>query len=286
MTDIVPISVREPHSVARLSQTFSRSLTSVDLAEPLRSLDENQPVALGVEVMRRTGVSVLGVRREGSVCGWVKQDHLTTGTLGEHSHAFSRDVILDESVSIALVLGVLANADQVFIEWRGEVAGVITRRDLQKPPLRMWLFGAVTVLDANMTWAIEELHPNESWQNLISPNRLEKAVALSDERKRSGSDCRLVDCLQIADKSGILTDDAANIAALGLPSRREGERLMRAIENLRNHLAHAQELGPKHLVTATKLAAMLDSILHAEGVRRILGSRLAAPNAAPEASAP
>jgi len=70
---------------------------------------------------------------------------------------------------------------------------VISRRDLQKPPLRMWLFGAITVLDANMAWAIEELYPGESWQNLLSPRRLEKAAVLGEERRRSGSACRLVD---------------------------------------------------------------------------------------------
>ena len=97
-------------------------------------------------------------------------------------------------------------------------------------------------IDANLSWAIGELFPGDSWQNQITPGRVEKAVALRAERQRRGSECALRDCLQVKDKADILMSDAASLAALGLNSRREAERLTRDIEKLRNHLAHAQEL--------------------------------------------
>ncbi len=139
MTDSAHPSIREPESVARLSQTFSRSLSAADLAEPLASLDENQPVALGAELMQARGLSVLGVRRAGLVAGWVGTGDLTDGCLGEHLREFPREAVLDESASLDVVLGVFAAGEQVFIEWRGQVMAAITRRDLQKAPLRMWL---------------------------------------------------------------------------------------------------------------------------------------------------
>jgi hypothetical protein len=281
-TDAAPTFIREPQSVARLSRTFSRSLSAVDLAEPLASLDENQSGALGAELMRTRNVSVLGVRRAGLVAGWVGANDLTGSTLGESARDFRREEVLDESASLDVVLGALGAAEQVFIEWRGEVAAVITRRDLQKPPLRMWLFGAITVLDANLTWAVGELFPGDSWQNQITPGRFEKAVALRAERQRRGSECALLDCLQVKDKADILVSDAASLAALGVHSRREADRLTRDIEKLRNHLAHAQELEAEHLATAARLASFIHSILRAEGVRRIVASRR--EMAAPESS--
>jgi hypothetical protein len=169
MTGPAHTPIREPQSVARLSRTFSRSLSAVDLAEPLASLDDNQPVALGAELMRARNVSVLGVRRAGLVAGWVTSGDLASGMLGEHAREFRREEVLNESASLDVVLGALAASERVFIEWRGEVAAAITRSDLQKPPLRMWLFGAITVLDANLTWAVGELFPDDSWQGLKSP---------------------------------------------------------------------------------------------------------------------
>jgi hypothetical protein len=178
------------------------------------------------------------------------------------------------------VLGAFAQAEHVFIEWLGEVAGVITRRDLQKPPLKMWLFGAITMLDTNLTWAIEELYPADAWQLQVTPGRFEKAVALRDERERRGSACRLVDCLQLKDKADILVKDNASLSLLGGISRREADRLTRDIEKLRNHLAHSQELENDHLDTATRLAKSIDAILRAEFAQRLVNSRgdsLAAP---------
>jgi hypothetical protein len=140
---------------------------------------------------------------------------------------------------------------------------VITRRDLQKPPLRMWLFGAITVLDTNLTWAIETLYPDNAWQDRITPGRWEKATALHAERQRRGADCRMVDCLQIKDKADILAREPACLALLGLASRREAERFTRDVEKLRNHLAHAQELESGDLATAARLASFIDSILSA-----------------------
>ena len=284
MTDAAPSSIREPQSVAHLSRTFSRSLSAVDLAEPLASLDENQSDALGAELMRTRNISVLGVRRAGVVAGWVGANDLASGTLGESARDFCRADVLDESASLDVVLSALGAAEQVFIEWRGAVAAVITRRDLQKPPLRMWLFGAITVLDANMTWAVGELYPGDSWQNQITPGRFQKAVALRAERQRRGSECALLDCLQVKDKADILVSDAASLAALGLHSRGEADRLTRDIEKLRNHLAHAQELEPEHLATAARLASFIHSILRAEGVQRIVALRREV--AAPESSHP
>jgi hypothetical protein len=180
--------------------------------------------------------------------------------------------VLANDAGFDAVLAALSTAEQVFLEWLGEVMAVITRRDLQKPPLRMWLFGAITVFDTNLTWAIEALFPGNAWQTYMTPGRLGKAVALRAERQRRGSDCALLDCLQIKDKADILVSDPSHLAALGFASRREADRLTRDVEKLRNHLAHAQDLEPEHLATATRLALLIHSILRAEGVQRIMAT--------------
>ena len=57
MTGEAPRPLREPQSVARLSRTFSQSLSAVDLAEPLVSLDENQPVGAAKQLMDGLGIT-------------------------------------------------------------------------------------------------------------------------------------------------------------------------------------------------------------------------------------
>lgn len=263
-------SLRGPESIARLSHTFSRSLTAGDLARPLPSLDDNQPADHARELMARQSCLVLGVRSHGMLAGWVGKADLTGGLLSERVRAFEPGRVVDESASLGAVLSALAEDGHLFVRARGDVAWVITRGELQAPPLRMWLFGAVTVLEANMTWAIEALYPDESWAELISAGRLAKAATLRELRRQGGSECRLVDCLQIKDKADILMGKREHLELLGLGSRRETSRFVREIETLRNQLAHSQALEPVHLAAATRLAASIDSILSAEYVRRMV----------------
>jgi hypothetical protein len=262
--------IRGPESIARLSHTFSRSLTAGDLAQPLRSLDDNQPVELARELMAAHGLVVLGVRSGGLMAGWIGAGDFTGGVLRDHVRAFALANVVDESAGLGAVLSALATAEHLFVRTRGDVAWVITRNELQNPPLRMWLFGAITVLEANMSWAIEALHPGDGWTRVVSAGRLEKAVALREMRRESGSDCRLVDCLQIKDKADILMSEREDLELLGLGSRRETSRFVREIEGLRNHLAHSQALEARHLAAATRLAGSIDSILSAEYVGKLV----------------
>jgi hypothetical protein len=265
-----------PGSVVRLQQTFSRNLTAADLVEPLASLDENQPVSLAQELMRDAGHSVLGVRHRGLVTGWVGAGDLPSSsiTLGECARPFQENAMVDAEAGLGAVLTAMSDAQHVFVRWMGEVSGVIGHPDLQKAPLRMWLFGTVTLLDLNMTWAIEELHAAEAWGDKISAGRLAKARALQAERRRCGGDCRLVDCLQVKDKADILLHEPLLISELGFASRREAGRFASAIESLRNHLAHSQELKPEHVATAARLATFMDSIIHARGVKKMVDRRI------------
>jgi CBS domain-containing protein len=264
-------SIRDAASIEGLKHTFARSLTVADLASSLISLDENQPAAAGLDLMQSTGQPVLGVRRAGRICGWVSQKSLTGGgSLSDHIHDFDSDEVIAESTSIQDVLAAMVDREQLFIRWLGEIVGVVHRSDLQKPPVRMWLFGVVTLVDSNFTWAIERLYPGESWFTLLSEGRLQKAQGLQAERLRRGSHCRLIDCLQIKDKADILLKKQTHLQLMGFSSRREAEHLGRDIELLRNHLAHGQELESSHLGTARLLAASLDHILRADGAMLLL----------------
>jgi hypothetical protein len=255
---------REPKRLARLSRTFLQSLSAVDLAEPLLSLDENQPVSAAAELLRVQGVGVLGVRRAGAVAGWVAADDLNgSGPVGERMHEFGEGDVLGDNAGLDDILSAFGGAKHVFIEWLGEVMAVITQRDLQKPAVRMWLFGAISILDVNLTWAIEQLCPDDSWRDRVTPGRWDKAATLHAERQRRGADCRMVDCLQIKDKADILAREPACLALLGLASKREADRFTRDVEKLRNHLAHAQQLESEDLTTAARLASFIGAILSA-----------------------
>ena len=283
MSDTVHSVIRDPKSIQRLDQTFTTSLSAGDLAEPLLSIDENQSFSMAHALMASRNVSVLGLRRDGLVTGWICNDDQGGTTVGESARAFLPATVVGVDASLDSVLAQFVESDHVFIQWLGEVVAVISRRDLQKPALRMWLFGAITIFDTNLTWAIQQMYPGDAWHPLISAGRLGKARTLHEMRMVRGTECSLVDCLQIKDKTDIVFHDRANMAALGIASRSESERITCAIEKLRNHLAHAQELDTGDLDIAARLASLIRAILRAEGARRLVAVQRAkhASNPAP-----
>jgi hypothetical protein len=104
----------------------------------------------------------------------------------------------------------------------------------------MWLFGILTFAELEFTERIRQKWPDESWSRLLSQQRMEKARHLLAERGRRKEKCKLIDCLQLADKIEILITDPSELAAAGIPSQSVARRVGKQIESLRNSLAHAQ----------------------------------------------
>jgi len=148
----------------------------------------------------------------------------------------------------------------------GHVNGIVTLTDLQRPPVRMWLFGLITIIEMTFTDMILEQWPNEEWTELLSKGRLEKARVLNDERSRRREDygVRLLDCLQFSDKGQILMKNKSMRETLGFDSKASGDRAVQRVEALRNSLAHAQDILTGGWETIVALTKNLDNILDTE----------------------
>ena len=143
----------------------------------------------------------------------------------------------------------------------GTVVGVISRMDMQKPAIRMWLFGIITVAELEFTERVRRKWPDESWVGLLSPQRLEKARQLCVERERRREDCALLDCLQLRDKMDILISDPEELARLGIGTVGAAKRASKQVESLRNSLAHAQGIDDHDWPQIVRLARHVEQIL-------------------------
>jgi len=106
----------------------------------------------------------------------------------------------------------------------------------------MWLFGLVTMIETGITQLIEKSYPEQAWRHTLSEGRLEKAEKMCKERQRRNLHCQLIDCLQLSDKAGILIHDKKTLALMGFDSGKQAKKVVKELESLRNHLAHAQDI--------------------------------------------
>ena len=124
----------------------------------------------------------------------------------------------------------------------GEIVGVICRDDINKPMVRMWLFGLITIIETRIVQMIQKNYPNDAWQSVLSKERLLKAQQIQEERQRRNQHCNLIDCLQLSDKARIAIEHPQIIELFGFDSKRSARQVIKNLESLRNNLAHAQDI--------------------------------------------
>jgi hypothetical protein len=229
----------------RLRRLFFKGFTAMDLAEPLVSFDAEAEATKVHQFLLEKDFDLAGVREQGLVRGYARREALTAGRCGDHLVPFGAGgELVPESASLVAVVGALAVHRQCFVTILDQPAAIVTLSDLEKPPMRMFLFGVITLAEMVMTEILRRRYADGAWQATLSAGRVEKAVALQAERERRGQQVELIDCLQFGDKGAILSYDQAFQQALGFTSRREARQAVKELETLRNNLAHTQAIVP------------------------------------------
>jgi hypothetical protein len=122
------------------------------------------------------------------------------------------------------------------------VSGIITPGDLGKMPVRMWLFSLVSMIEMQMLRIIKKKYPGNSWKKYISSEeRLHNTEEIFKELQNNNQAIELIDCLQFCDKRDIILEDEDILKKLKY-SKNKFDELLKDLENLRNNLAHAQNI--------------------------------------------
>ena len=251
---------------SRLRRIFFETFSAMDIAQPLASFDAEADAEKTKAFMLEHGLNLIGIRVNGQVAGYARVETLAHGQCGAYLHPFTNDDVVSDTANLVEVVKSLAINEQCFVTILDHVGAIITLSDLEKPPMRMFLFGIITLGEMTMTEIIRRRFADGSWQEHLSPQRVEKARWLQEERSRRGQHVDLVDCLQYGDKGVILSyvEDIRN--ALGLESRREMRKTLKEVELLRNNLAHTQEIIPtswqRIVIACSRLEHNLEIMAH------------------------
>ena len=122
--------------------------------------------------------------------------------IGDHLRELSEEDTLRESDALLAVIEQMREKRWIFVHFLGNPSGIVTRGDLEKAPVRMWLFGLVSLLEMQMLRRIMEQGESETWWcELISENRLANANRIHGERNRRKEEVSLASCPQAGDNS-------------------------------------------------------------------------------------
>lgn len=226
----------------RVVRLFATGFTSEDVAEPLRSFDGHTSSEEVAAVLEANELQVAGVRTDGLVSGYVEREWLQGGPLRSYARDFGQDQIVHDTSALPEVVEVLTRRDYCFVQVLGDVGAVVQRADMQKPIVRTWLFGVISLIEMQFAQLIKTRWPNGDWTDRLSKGRLAKARELREERRRRHQSSDLLSCLQIADKAEVLLSDEDERTNLGFASLGSAKRVITDIGSLRNNLAHGQDI--------------------------------------------
>jgi len=247
----------EDHNFKRL---FTEIFTARDIAEGLLSFDAASTCKKVAKDLRHQRCEVASIRVSGSVQGYVRLADLGAGDCTDCLRHFTVDQVVPGGAAFSDVIHVLTRHDYCFVTMLGSVAGVIRRDDINKPMVRMWLFGIVTMVEMGLVQLIRERFPHEDWQQQLSAGRLQKARDVQAERGRRNVFCELIDCLQLSDKGQILIEDPIVMQRLGFESKSVAKRVLKELESLRNHLAHAQDIVMHDWAQIARLSMRMEEV--------------------------
>lgn len=244
-----------------MKNLFTEGFSAMDIAEPLTSFDADKPADQLKKFMAKKKLSVIGIREQGVVVGYAEPTDLRSGTCGDCAHNVGGRQILTETSSLQEVIRVLDEHNFCFLSVLGNFGAYVSRSELGKPPVRMWLFGMITIIEMYLTHLVQHQYPGGAWQEELSEQRLEKAKSLQKERERRKEMVKLIDCLQLSEKAQILIKDPEIRLDMGVDSIREGKRRIKDLESLRNNLAHGQDIVSYNWPAITELSGRLEKII-------------------------
>lgn len=208
--------------------------------------------------LSRKGFDVAGVRDGDRIVGYVVRDELDGGTVGEHLSHFRPGDLVSDSTPLIETIGLLDGRDALFVLDGDQVRGVVTPADLQKTPVRMLLFGLISLLEMQLTRLIRQHYETESWQESLSEGRRQNAEKILEERRKRNEELTLLDCIQFGDKKDLIADVQVYRDKLGLGSKKAARETLKNVRRLRDDLAHSQDiLGGR---SATEIIEAVDTI--------------------------
>lgn len=226
-----------------LKTLYETNITVESIAENLLVCDVQEDAMTVKTELASRNYDVIGVREGDEVIGYVEREELEEGTIRDFARLFQTREIIANSTPLMQFLHIFKERKRIFVLEKNEVTQLITGADLQKPPVRMLLFGYITLLEMNLGELISAKLPGGSWKSLLSEGRLNKAEALYQERLAKNEDLDLIECLQISDKMHIILNAPNLKAYFPMSSKREGKRLSNQVRDLRDRIAHSNELG-------------------------------------------
>lgn len=130
--------------------------------------------------------------------------------------------------------------DYVFILYEDKVTDIITIADLTKSSARAYVFMLVSSFETKMTEIIRRKFKEEDMSEILTEDRINKAMETYEKRTRRNTDIDIYDCLELSDKKKLFIN-AVDLTSIGFNSKSKFNDFYNILELIRNDISHAND---------------------------------------------
>ncbi|MFK3840792.1 hypothetical protein [Serratia sp. NPDC087055] len=200
-----------------LKSIFIDSVTAKAICEPLhacRLTDHADDVRRALIELDFDSAGVIDVN-ERSI-GYINRDELKDGLISEKTKEINVGLLISDSTPIADIVHELKERKTLFVNYGSNISYIITRADLNKPPVRIFIFGMISLLEMHLNFWVAHFCPEERWVNSIPQKRIDSARQNLQyaQGKSENTELTLVNYLQFCDKKSLLKDSPEFLSKL------------------------------------------------------------------------
>jgi hypothetical protein len=226
-------------SLHDLHRIMDDSFVVRHIAVPLESCNASDDAHVVKSRMEAMHFDLMGLRENGVITGYVRREDLKKGHCRNYCKTFLPVDIVSSRTPLGRLLPLMAARPHFFVLEHTEINGVVTRADLQKDPVRMVLFGLLSLMEMYLLSMVRLCYPAGTLEQI--PN-LEDAKDVLRVRRNRNEDIDLADCLYLSDKTVLFLRIPGFAEFFGLGPSKDAERYFKNFESMRNKLAHGHDL--------------------------------------------
>lgn len=231
---------RKGTTLKELQLLFIDNITTRYIYEPIYCCRLNDDAYHVKATLKYREFDIVGViNDQNKLIGYANTMELSEGPIEKFTKAIEIKNVISESTPISKLLEIFKHKSSVFVIVNESVDGIITIADINKPIVRMYLFSVISLFEMHLNFWINELFPNNSWNEILKKERFNEAIKIHELRKGKNEDLTLLECLQLSDKKVILKTNPFFIEIFKF-SKSNFERFIKDFEKIRNVLAHSQ----------------------------------------------
>lgn len=239
--------MRAESKAAQTIMSMAESIPVRLISEPLVSYDKQTPYADAVSDMKASRFDVAGVvDHADNVLGYIDSKGKLSGVCGDknHGHPFDPGSLVTDAMPIAEAGSLIARKRRVFVLERNKVTSIVTRADLQKAPVRMMIFGVITVLEMHLTNVLRREWPGDEWSKCDSfaPKQVKAIKDRFQQAKKRNDETDIFGCMDLYAKSLLACETNSLVDALQKDGPDDLESDLAEIRRLRNAVAHGKSL--------------------------------------------